>query len=61
MTTVMRIRENHIQVIRRLVEFPVYSEIIERVLTARMMRLHHIWFGSTSRRERYRKLERSES
>ena len=61
MTTVMRIRKNHIQVVRRLVEFPVYSEVIERVLTARMGRLHHHWFAGSSKREKYRKIERGVS
>ena len=69
MTTLKRIRNDHVRIVRQFLSYAdlSYSEngyienMIERVLTAKMMMLHHLWFGSTSKRERYRLLERSVS
>lgn len=66
MTTLKKIRNDHVRIVRQFLSYAdlSYSEngyienMIERVLTAKMMSLHHHWF-STSKRERYRLLERS--
>jgi len=62
---IKEIRDNHVKIIKGLLIVNFSSQfrqkLFNQIIESRMQSLHHLWFGSSSKREKYRIMERKAS